>query len=309
MNASTWILFAIVSCPFSTPESAYYPSSQFTVESWNVESIDPDPHMAALHIAETEGVHLWGLCGVRNEWWAELFRDAAVEDEQREMTGILSPTRGSDRLLILYDPGRFDLIRYFEFGWSDEPWHKPDMALRPSLVAQFRHYPTGQEFFFMVNCLHPKWTAQQVDKIAKWAGRQSLPVIAVGTYYFQYNLGPEPLRCDGQAGLSSLLADGVFQWVRPEELVTTYDSPFNTIEDFVFVANAAGTMYGQSRIVVGPDDFTARPTHGAHRPVRATFTVLDNTPEARLRRQIVDQALKVQTELDRLEALVRQMPE
>ena len=145
----------------------------------------------------------------------------------------------------------------------------------------------------MVNCLHPKWTAQQVDKIAKWAGRQSLPVIAAGTYYFQHNLGPEPLRCEGQAGLSSLLADGVFQWVRPEELVRTYDSPFNTIEDFLFIANAAGTMYGQSRIVVGPDDFTRGQPTGAHRPVRATFTILDDTPEARLRRQIVDQALKV----------------
>ena len=309
MNASTWILFAIVSCPFSTPESAYYPSSQFTVESWNVDSIDPDPHMAALHIAETEGVHLWGLCGVRNEWWAELFRAAAAEDGQRGMTGILSPTRGSDRLLILYDPARFELIRSFEFSWDDEPWHRPDLVLRPALIAQLRHNPTGQEFFFMVNCLHPKWTAQQVHKIAQWAGRQSLPVIAAGTYYFQHNLGPEPLRCEGQAGLSRLLADGVFQWVRPEELVTTYDSPFNTIEDFLFVAHAAGKMYGQSRIVVGPDDFArGRPT-GAHRPVRATFTILDDTPEARLRRQIVDQALKVQTELDRLEALVRQMPE
>lgn len=309
MNASTLILFTIVSCLYGTTEASDYPSSQFTVESWNVESITRDPHLPALHIAETDGVDLWGLCGVRSEWWAELFRDAATEDGQQGMTGVLSPTRGNDRLLILYDPRQFELIRHSELGWSDEPWHRPDTILRPALVAQLRHNATGLEFLFMVNCLHPTWAGLQADKIARWAGRQSLPIIAVGTYYFQCNLSPEPLRCDGQAGLSRLLSDGVFLWVRPEELVKTYDSRFNTIEDFVFIANAAGRMYGQSRIVVGPGDFADRRPTGAHRPIRATFTVLADTPEVRLRRQIAEQARRIQTELDALEALVRQLPE
>jgi len=160
----------------------------------------------------------------------------------------------------------------------------------------------------MLNCLHPKWTALQAEKIARWAPRQGLPVIAAGTYYFQYNLGSEPLRCDGQPGFAVLLDGGVFQWVRPENLVRTYDSPYHTIEDFVFIANVAGKLYGQSRVVVKPDDFPGREPTGAHRPIQATFTVLTATREALLRRQIYEQALKVQSELDTLEALVRQLP-
>jgi hypothetical protein len=309
MNASTLVCFVLVCYTCGTPETSQAAQRQFTVESWNVDSVHRDPHMAALHIAQTEGVHLWGLAGVRDPWWAELFRDAAAENGRSGMTGLLSPTGGSNRLLILYDPRQFDLIRTFELDWEGEPWRTAHVFLRPALVAQLRHFATGQEFLFMVNSLHPDWAARQADKLARWIRRQNLPVIAAGTYWFQRNLGSQPLRCDGQAGLSTLLADGVVEWVRPEELVKTYDGPFNTIEDFVFLANAAGRMRGQSRIVVGPGYFGGRRLTGSHRPIRATFTILPATPEAQLQRRIREQALRVKAELEQLEALVRQLPE
>jgi hypothetical protein len=61
--------------------------------------------------------------------------------------------------------------------------------------------------------------------------------------------------------------------------------------------------------VVGPGDFSGRRPTGAHRPIRATFTVLADTSEARLRRQIAEQARRIKAELDALETLVRQLPE
>jgi hypothetical protein len=106
-----------------------------------------------------------------------------------------------------------------------------------------------------------------------------------------------------------MLDGGVFQWVGSEDLVKTYDSPYNTIEDFVFIANVAGKLYAQSRVVVAPNDFAGREPTGAHRPIRTTFTVLTGTKEALLRRQIYEQALRVKAELDQLEGLVRQLPE
>ncbi len=308
MNASTLVCFTLVSFVFGTPEAPQTLSNQFTVESWNVDSNQPDPHVPALHIFQTPGVDLWGLAGVRNPWWAELFRDAAAENGRPGVTGVLSPTRGNNRLLILYDPRVFDLISTFELDWEGEPWRTPDVALRPALVAQLRHLATGQEFLFMVNSLHPNWAAQQAEKLATWARRQNLPIIAVGTYWFQYNLGSQPLRCQGQAGLSTMMADGA-EWVRPEELVKTYDGPCDTVEDFVFLANGAGRMYGQSRIMVGPGDFSGRRPTGSHRPVRAKFTIQPSTPEAQLRRHIQQRLLKVKTEIEELEALIRQLPE
>ncbi len=314
MNASALFLITLTSSLYAlgtpqVPQQPRNPSSQFTIVSWNVDSLRPDPHVAALRMAQMDGVDLWGLCGVRDEPWAEMFRAAAGENERQEMASLLSPTRGSDRLLILYDARRLELIRHYEFGWDDEPWYRPDMVLRPSLIAQLRHRATGQEFLFMVNCLHPKWTALQAEKIARWAQRQGLPVIAAGTYYFQYNLGATPLRCEGQPGFAVLLDGGAFQWVTPESLIKTYDSPYNTIEDFVFIANVAGKLYAQSRVVVQPNDFTGRAPTGAHRPLQTTVTLVTAPREALLRRQIYEQALRVQSELHQLEALVRQLPE
>jgi len=313
MNAATLFLITLTcSHVLGTPQVRQeppYPSNQFTIVNWNVDSLKPDPHMAALRMARMEGVDLWGICGVRNEQWAEMFRAAAGENEPREVASLLSPTCGTDRLLILYDSRRFELIRHYEFGWEDEPWYRPDMVLRPSLVAQLRHRATGQEFLFMVNCLHPKWTALQAEKIARWARRQGLPIIAAGTYYFQYNLGAEPLRCDGQPGFAVLQDGGVFLWVTPQSLIRTYDSPYNTIEDFVFIANVVGKLYACSQIIVNPDDFAGREPTGAHRPIQTTVTIVAPMREALLRRRIYEQALRVKSELHQLEALVRQLPE
>ncbi|MEN6337865.1 MAG: hypothetical protein ABFE01_26720 [Phycisphaerales bacterium] len=309
MNTWTLVLFAFVSFACDVPPASQPASNQFTVESWNVESIRHDPHLPALHISQTRGVHLWGLAGVRNPWWAEMFRDAAAENGRSGITPVLSPTGGVDRLLILYDPRQFDLVRSFELDWEGEPWRTPYIFLRPALVAQLRHLASGQEFFFMMNSLNPDLAARQAKKLACWIREQSLPVIAGGTYWFQYNLGSRPLRCDGQAGLSTLLAGGIVEWVRPEELVKTYDGSCDTVEDFIFLANAAGRMQGRSRIVVGPGDFSGRRPTGAHRPVRATFTILPAAPEAQLDRRIREQAARVQAELRILEDLVRQLPE
>jgi hypothetical protein len=309
MNASALILLTVISCTAGTPQASPSSWGRFTVVSWNTTSIRPDPHVAALRIATMEGADLWALAGVRDARWAELFREAAAEGKRREMASLLSPTVGSDRLLILYDLGRFELLRHLELGWQGEPWHRSGVFLRPALIAQLRHFGTGQEFLFMVNNLHPKWSAQQADKIARWTQAQGLPVIAVGTYHFQYNLGPEPLQCDGQAGLLTLLSGGLFQWVNPVHSVRTYHSPFNTIEDFVFLANAAGRIYGQSEIVVEPGDFAGPEPTGAHRPIRTLFTILPAPDETQLRRRIREQALKIKTELDVLDALIRQLPE
>jgi len=305
-------LLTLIIC-LSGPVAAFSVSGPvgeaFTVVGWNVDAGGADPHLTALRVVEIDDVHLWGLCEVRDDRWAGLLERAAGEDEPGRFVRVLSPTRGSDRSLILYDGGQFSLIRRFELDWSDQPWHRPDMVLRPALVAQLRHHACGQQFFFMVNRLAPKWAAEQAVAIEAWAARQDLPVLAVGTYYFQYGVGPHPVRCEGQSGLAAMADDGVFDWIRPNNAIPTYDSDAETIEDFIFLANAAGRWSGRSRIVTKLGDFPDDDTTSDHRPVRATITISAPVAGLSLKARILRQILKIQSEVDALELLVAQLPD
>jgi hypothetical protein len=132
-------------------------------------------------------------------------------------------------------------------------------------------------------------------------------VIAVGSYYFQYCLG-QPFQCDGQAGLKRMAYDGMFQWVKPENLVRTFDHEANTIEDFVFLSHAVGKLFAESTILVEPDDFPSTSSTSDHRPIWTTFTV-EASPEMMLRYTIRQRILRIQSEIEDLEALVRQLPD
>ncbi len=290
MQTTIAILFACVSCSAASPAADVTPN-QFTVVSWNVDSGDADPHLTALRIATMKGVDLWGLTEVRDERWATMLKDAAEENRPAEMTPILGPTGGAGRSLILYDARQFELIRWSELGWENEAWYKPGMPVRPVLIAQLRHRATRLEFIFAVNRFHPQYAAQQAVKMNEWAARQTVPIIAVGSYYFQYCVGPRPIQCEGQKGLQAMAFDGVFQWIKPENLVKTFDHEANTIEDFIFTANALGKLQGRAAIVVEPGDFPSTESTSDHRPVRAAFTVLTVAPDAELRERTIQDDL------------------
>lgn len=309
MRTSMSILFAGLSFAVGLSARASCLSNQFTVVGWNVDSGGADPHVTALRVFQTDGVHLWGLCEVRDERWARLFQGAAGDDEPGRFARILSPTRGSDRSLVLYDTSRFEAVGSFELDWVDQFWHETNTFLRPALIVQLRHRATGQELFFMVNRLDPTWAARQAVKLNAWAACRRIPVIAVGTYYFQYGLHPYPVPCDGWRGLTIMTTDGVFDWIKPANPVGTYHSHASTIEDFIFTANRPDHWHARSHIVVEPGDFPDDQATPDHRPVRATFDI--GAPGAasslgcRIRRQI----LKLESRVDALEALVQQLPE
>ena len=309
MQTFATALLTCLVCSIVPSPDANVAFNQFTVVSWNVDSGDADPHVISLRVAQMRGVDLWGLTEVRDDRWADLLKKAAQENQSGPVVPLFSPTGGSGRSLILYDAAQFELLQYFELGWENQSWHRPDAVLRPALIAQLRHRPTNQEFFFMVNRFLPQWAALQAVKVNDWAARQTIPVIAVGSYYFQYCLGPQAVQCDGQKGLKVMAYDGAFQWVKPENPISTFDHEANTIEDFVFLANAVGKLYAQSTILVEPGDFPDDASTSDHRPLRTTFTVQSAAPEMMLRHRIREQIQKIQCELNVLEALVHQLPD
>jgi hypothetical protein len=309
MQAFATILFACLCCSVTTSPDANAPLNQFTVVSWNVDSGDADPHMIALRVTQMHAVDLWGFAAVKDERWAKLLKTAAQENRPGQIVPIFSPTAGPGRSLILYNTAQFELLRWFELDWADQSWYRPDMALCPALVAQLRHRPTGHEFLFMVNCFQPQFAALQAIKVNDWAALQTVPMVAVGSYYFRYCLGPHAIQCEGQKGLKQMAYDGVFQWVKPENPVSTFDDEANTIEDFVFPANAVGKLHARCTILVEPGDFPATASTSHHRPIQTTFTILAAAPETNLRHTIRQRILKIQAEIDELEALVHQLPD
>ncbi|MCB0127386.1 MAG: lamin tail domain-containing protein [Caldilineaceae bacterium] len=262
----SWIAAFLVDLTLTTPAPAAEP---ITVVTWNTELNDADITVIGDRIAAFQDVDLWGLAEVNRPSDQSTLEQAAAVGENADYGSVLSASGGGDRLLALYDRSRFTLID----SWEEDAINTTGNA-RAALVLQLRVTTGGQEFLFMVNHLYRSRDDerhQQAELLNAWAARQTLPVIAVGDYNFDWAVS------GGQhdAGYDLMTAGERFVWVRPETLVTTQCSgwpcEFNSVLDFVFTAGAAQTWRAESEIVVLPGDFPDDNTTSDHRPVLARF--------------------------------------
>ena len=168
-----------------------------------------------------------------------------------------------------YDMSRFDLVRSEELDAI-----KTTGTVRAPLVLHLRDKASGQELLFMVNHLYRSRDDErlkQAQLLNAWAAGQTLPVIAVGDYNFDWAVPGG--AADHDAGYDALTAKGVWRWVQPASLVTTQCSgwpcAYNSVLDFVFVAGPAQTWRAESMIVVRPGDFPDDARTSDHRPVVA----------------------------------------
>src|SRR5687768_13550034 len=82
---------------------------------WDTKTKESDPDVLQAQIAKKKGVHLWGLSEVLPEN-LEKFRAGAEEALGEPVKTILSKSGGRDRLAILYDSTRFELLAKMELG-------------------------------------------------------------------------------------------------------------------------------------------------------------------------------------------------
>jgi endonuclease/exonuclease/phosphatase family metal-dependent hydrolase len=254
-----------------------------TVITWNVESGEADPATIAEQMLDYEDVDLWGLTEVESANDAELFEAAAEAARDAEFGAILSESGGEDKLLILYNEERFELIDVEEIHDMN-----PGRRVRSPIIALLIDRETEQELAFMVNHLKSGNSSsslrirhEQAGLLNEWgefAADLELPVIAVGDYNFYYDV-------DGSSydrGLDILEDDDVFDWVEPVELIRTQctvdgnDCRFNSVVDFIFVAGPAQEWDVISEVVVVEGDFPDDDLTSDHRPVIAVFEI--NTP-------------------------------
>jgi endonuclease/exonuclease/phosphatase family metal-dependent hydrolase len=258
------------------PPAAFVPIAfghplTMTVAGWNVDSGGAAPRLIAASLAAFAGVDLWGLAEVESERDAQRFVEAAAEGEGSPFAGILGRSGGTDRLLIIYNTVRFQLLAHEELTV-----HLAQGAPRAPLVAHLYDRLWGRELLLMVNNLYHSgenvrwWQARHLNS---WARQQTLPVVAVGDYNFAWDVANGDR--DHDPGYDYLVAAGAWKWVRPAILAPTqcHGSPCanNHIVDFIFVAQDALGWTGMSTIVVTPGDFPETSQTSDHRPVRAEF--------------------------------------
>lgn len=253
------------------------PADQLTVVGFNVESGDAEPrHLAQTVMQATAPANLWGFSELQSGGWLRVLEEAAEAHGGSNYTGIIGNTGGEDRLGILYDTQRLDYVGHFELLTA-----QVGRANRAPLVAEFVFKPTGQRFWFVVTHFYrgiggkrqdTRW--RQAEALNTWARAQSLPVIAVGDYNFDWDVRSQGQLRDKGFDILTDPGEGAFRWVKPEFLVKTTCSEFESILDFVFVAGPAKTWPAAADILFPEDTYCEdTPQSSDHRPVRAVFQV------------------------------------
>jgi hypothetical protein len=253
---------------------AKYKRVRLLILGWNVESGGNDSATIADQLKRLEGYDLIGLIEVKKENGAT-YAAAAGEGEgakgsaQVDFKYKLSSTGGNDRMMIIWDNKRLKLI-----DDAKEIMELNEGNHRAPFYAQFKIKGTPTEFIFMVNHLARGNSAlrqRQAKGLSDWAANQTLPIIAVGDYNFDYSVDTG----EGNEGFNKLLGAGVFEWVLPAELFKTQSTDkYVGVLDFMFVANKPENWKVSSKILISENPFPDNAKTSDHRPIQGRVLIL-----------------------------------
>ncbi len=246
--------------------------TRLAVLGWNVESGGNNPFYIAHQLSVLQGYDVIGLCEVREEF-APLYAQAAAYGEgsgrlDANFMYALGASGRSDRLMIIWDARRLELSAGpFELDSLNDGRH------RSPLYARFRLVNTQESFLFMVNHLargSEEMRQFQAAGLAVWAKQQTLPVIAVGDYNFDYDLDNNI----GNTAMTLFLENDAFQWIRPAELtVTNAALNYNSILDFLFLAHQPEHWQVTSKILTQRFLFPDGDESSDHRPIQGIIQI------------------------------------
>jgi endonuclease/exonuclease/phosphatase family metal-dependent hydrolase len=290
------LLALTVACPHASAQT-------LTVVSWNVESGGSDDQVIRQRIGSFQGVDLWGLSEVANPTSASTFETGAEDGEDANFEKVVGATGGGDRLAIIFNAERFRLVRSQELTHINQGNH------RAPLVAELQEIPSNRNFIFMVNHLargNADLRRRQGTQLNEWVRTQTIPVIAVGDYNFDWSVNGGDQ--DHDLGYDNMTNGGAWRWVRPATLIKSQCSPnFNSVLDFIFINNLAQSWSGTSQILVEPNDCDASPQMSDHRPVVGTFSMGGGSPQP-TKEQLLRKIEEIERQLNQLKDTIRLIP-
>lgn len=251
-------------------------SEEFKIVSWNVESGGSSIDKIAERIGDFQGVDIWGLSEVPQSNAKDEYIDAAAEGENASYDGIMSTLRGNDRLMIVYNSDRLELLE------STELVEIALITMRPALVGKFKIKNTNISFYFVVNHMarNPDYQrCAQSRALRIWANRKNTPLIMVGDFNYDWDVQDGENNHD--KGYDYLTYQDKLSWIKPPILVTTQcsasddgiDCIYNSVLDFIFVNEEADAWTWSSEIIVETGDFPDDDETSDHRPVQGIFEI------------------------------------
>lgn len=217
-------------------------SDPVRVIAWNVESGGSDPATIATRLRSFADYSIVAL--------SEVAASAAplYAKEFPGFESILGSTGGGDRLQLLIDKDRFEILESKEMDrFEDHQLNNGNH--RSPLMARLKDKQTSIEFIILHNHLartNAELRKAQAIGLREWARVQTSPVIAVGDYNFDFDF---PTK-QGNESFVEFMRDGVWKWIEPKEWIDSNWADANkdgkddfpdSMLDFAFAANAASS--------------------------------------------------------------------
>ena len=275
------LLLAVVGCysqseqPVAVPQPTDIPADPVPVVvdpirilAWNIESGGNDPDVIAQQLQELSGYDVYALSEVSPH--SLKIYDSALGSRYQ---AIESRSGAADRLQILFDVERFELVRTEELTQQGE-FQMNDGNHRSPLLVHLRTLDGATQFQLTVNHLarrKKELRQSQAAGLREWARVSTVPTIAIGDFNFDYSFKSEK----GNASFVEMMRDGIWLWVKPEEWIDTNwsdggkdgkDDYPDSMLDFAFVAGPAREWAPHCRVIVRPGDFPDDETTSDHRP-------------------------------------------
>lgn len=244
--------------------------SQYRILAWNVE-LDggADVHVISKQLKEFEDYDLIALM----ETTPEAF---SVIKKSTKFKGAIAQSGRQIRLALLWNDEKFSIEEFEELDNLNDK----KMNHRSPWVMKVKETATGEAFYMITVHLarnRAELRQRQAEGIRDWARSQSLPIVAIGDFNFDYVFADEK----GNKAFELFQEDDVMQWVRPEKWIDTnwYDPESDGADDypgsmldFAFVAGSAKDWSPRCRVIVREGDFPDDKQTSDHRPIELLLT-------------------------------------
>lgn len=242
------------------------------VLSWNVESGGNDPAIISGQLAELGRADLYCLQEVAPSSIGRY--GAAVRDAHgKTYRFIASNTGRGDRLIVIYDTDRLELLEVREL-FRHGQYLLNDWRHRSPLVLELKDRKTGSEFAVMTVHMargDKKRRREQAAGLREWARARSKPVIGIGDFNYDYSYPRER----GNQSFDVFVEGGVWKWARPTEDIDSnwsdrdgdgQDNYPDSCLDFAFTSGE-GLPPASARVIVREGDFPDDNRTSDHRPL------------------------------------------